>query len=393
MRKKTSNLRPSNVKFARPSRKPAGRLLNASLLKTPDRNVRIMQPSRGLSPIQSRLLSFAAICASVPAAFAQGPQTTPSILAPASTPAHDIYGLSLFVLLITGSIFVVVAGLLIIVIVKFRARESDEQNEPAQIYGSLQVELAWTVIPVLIVLVLFLTTARIIFAVQDAPEPKSALDVTVIGHQFWWEFRYPKLGIVTANELHIPVSTPEQPEPTYLQLLSADVDHSFWVPQLGGKTDLIPNHPNQMWMDPEKTGLYLGQCAQFCGIEHAKMLIRVYVETPQQFAAWVKNQQQPPPQVESQDAAVAAGRHIFETEACMNCHTIEGTAAEGTFGPDLTHLMSRATIAAGAAANTPENLRIWIQDPDTFKPGALMPAMQFSDRQIDEVVAYLTTLH
>ena len=180
-------------------------------------------------------------------------------------------------------------------------------------------------------MVLFLTTARIIFAVQDAPEPKSALDVTVIGHQFWWEFRYPKLGIVTANELHIPVSTPEQPEPTYLQLLSADVDHSFWVPQLAGKTDLIPNHPNQMWIDPDKTGLYLGQCAQFCGIEHAKMLIRVYVETPQQFAAWVKNQQQPPPQVESQDAAVAAGRHIFETEACMNCHTIDGHRGQGNF--------------------------------------------------------------
>lgn len=393
MRKKTSNLRPSKVKFVRPWRKLAGRLVYVSLLKTPDRNVRIMQPRRGLSSIQSRLLSFAAICASIPAAFAQGPQTTPSILAPASTPAHEIHGLSQFVLLITGSIFVVVAGLLIFVIIKFRARESDEQNEPAQIYGSLQVELAWTVIPVLIVLVLFLTTARIIFEVQDAPEPKSALDVTVIGHQFWWEFRYPKQGIVTANELHIPVSTPEQPEPTYLQLLSADVDHSFWVPQLGGKTDLIPNHPNQMWMDPEKTGLYLGQCAQFCGVEHAKMLIRVYVDTPQQFAAWVKNQQQPPPQVESQDAAVAAGRHIFETEACMNCHTIEGTAAKGTFGPDLTHLMSRATIAAGAVANTPENLRIWIQDPDTFKPGVLMPAMQFSDRQIDEVVAYLTTLH
>ena len=321
--------------------------------------------------------------------FAQGPQATPSIWAPASTPAHEIYGLSLFVLLITGAIFAVVGGLLAFVMIKFRARESDAGHEPAQIYGSVQVELAWTVIPVLIVVVLFLTTARIIFAIQDAPEPKSALDVTVIGHQFWWEFHYPKLNIVTANELHVPVSTPEQPEPTYLRLLSADVDHSFWVPQLGGKTDLIPNHPNQMWIDPQTAGLYLGQCAQFCGIEHAKMLIRVYVDTPQQFDAWVKNQQQP----RTQDASVAAGRQIFETEACMNCHTIAGTVAKGTFGPDLTHLMSRATIAAGAAPNAPQNLRLWIQDPNTFKPGALMPAMQLSDRQIDEVVAYLSTLH
>jgi cytochrome c oxidase subunit II len=225
--------------------------------------------------------------------------------------------------------------------------------------------------------------------VQDAPKPKSALDVTVIGHQFWWEFRYPKLGIVTANELHIPLSTHQRPEPTYLRLLSADVDHSFWVPQLNGKTDLIPNHPNEMWMDPQQPGLYLGQCAQFCGVEHAKMLIRVYVDTPDQFAAWVANQQQPA----VDDAAVAAGRQIFETEACVNCHTVSGTAAKGTFGPDLTHLMSRATIASGAAPNTPENLHAWIQNPNTFKPGALMPAMQLDDRQIDQIVAYLLTLH
>ena len=119
------------------------------------------------------------------------------------------------------------------------------------------------------------------------------------------------------------------------------------------------------------------------------MLIRVYVDTPQQFDEWVKNQQQPA----VDDAAVAAGRHIFETEACMNCHTISGTAAHGTFGPDLTHLMSRATIASGSVANTPENLRAWIQDPNTFKPGVLMPAMQLSDQEMDQVVAYLTTLH
>lgn len=324
---------------------------------------------------------------------AQGALASPSILAPASTPAHEIYALSQFVLVITGTIFVVVGGLLAFVVIKFRARETDAKQEPAQIYGSTQVELAWTVIPVLIVVVLFLTTARIIFAIQDAPKPKSALDVTVVGHQFWWEFRYPKLGIVTANELHLPVSTPSAPEPTYLRLLSADVDHSFWVPQLGGKTDLIPNHPNAMWIDPQSTGLYLGQCAQFCGIEHAKMLIRVYVDTSDRFAAWVKAQQQSGAQPDPHNVVVSAGRYVFETEACVNCHTISGTAAKGTFGPDLTHLMTRATIAAGAADNTPENLRSWIQDPNTFKSGALMPAMHLSDQETNEVVAYLTTLH
>ncbi|MBT9330953.1 cytochrome c oxidase subunit II [Paracidobacterium acidisoli] len=322
-------------------------------------------------------------------AFADVAQNTPSIFAPSSTPSNEIFHLSLFVLGIVGGIFVVVGGLLAYAVIRFRARNQEDDTEPAQIYGSNQIELAWTVVPVLIVVVLFLTTARMIFAIQDAPKPQSALDVTVVGHQFWWEFRYPKLGIVTANELHVPLSSTSDPKPTFLHLLSADVDHSFWVPQLAGKTDLIPNHPNDMWIDPLHPGVYVGQCAQFCGIEHAKMLLRVYVDTPEQFAAWVKEQQQ----LGMQDPHVAAGRHVFETEACMNCHTISGTDGRGTFGPDLTHLMSRDTIAAGAAPNTPQNLRVWVKNPDDLKQGSLMPAMQLSDQQLDDLVAYLSTLH
>ena len=180
--------------------------------------------------------------------FAQG--TTPSTLTPASTPAHQIFDLSIFVIAITGGIFLVVGGLLAVALYRFRAQKTDPAGEPAQIYGSTQIELAWTVIPILIVVVLFLTTARIIFAIQDAPKPKTALDVTVIGHQFWWEFRYPKYGVVTANELHIPASSDIAPEATFLKLTSADVNHSFWIPQLAGKTDLIANHVNTMWMDP-----------------------------------------------------------------------------------------------------------------------------------------------
>src|SRR5579883_993783 len=322
------------------------------------------------------------------AVFAEGPQSTPSIFAPASTPASNIYELSLFVIAITVGIFVIVGSVIAYAAFKYRQHGQDDTSEPAQIYGSAQVELAWTVVPVLIVVVLFLTTARMIFSIKDAPKPKAALDVTVVGHQFWWEFNYPKLGIRTANELHVPLSSPESPKPTFLKLLSADVIHSFWVPQLAGKTDVIPNNVNELWIDPLHPGLYVGQCAQFCGVQHAKMLLRVYVDTPEQFAAWVKNQQQ---QAVS-DASVAAGRHIFETQACMNCHTIAGTAATGRFGPDLTHLMSRETLASGAMLNTKENLREWIRHPDTFKEGALMPAMQLSDQQIDELTAYLSTL-
>jgi cytochrome c oxidase subunit 2 len=311
-----------------------------------------------------------------------------NIFAPASTPAKSIADLSVFVLVITGTIFVVVFGLLVYAVVKFRGRTMDAGREPAQVYGSTQIELAWTIIPILIVIVLFLATARVIHAIQDVPVSAGGLEVTAIGHQYWWEFRYPKLGIVTANELHIPVSDPAHPSPTFLQLLSADTDHSFWVPELAGKTDLIPNHPNRMWMDPQRTGVFLGQCAQYCGIQHAKMLLRVSVDGPADFANWIRAQQRPA----VEDPGAIAGKRVFEGNACMNCHGVSGTAADGRFGPDLTHLMSRATIAAGAANNTHDNLLLWIQNPSAIKPGSLMPAMQLSDADLDAVVNYMETL-
>ncbi|MGA8442881.1 MAG: cytochrome c oxidase subunit II [Candidatus Sulfotelmatobacter sp.] len=311
-----------------------------------------------------------------------------NIFAPQSTPAKSIYDLSIFVLVITGVIFVVVSTLLVYSIVKFRSTAARANSEPAQVYGSTQIELAWTIIPILIVVVLVLATARVIHALQDAPMPANAVEVTVIGHQFWWEYRYPQLGVVTANELHIPASDPAHPKPTFLQLLSADTDHSFWVPELAGKTDLIPNHPNRMWMDPERTGIFVGQCAQYCGTQHAKMLLRVSVDSPEEFAEWVRNQQRPA----IADERVATGKRVFETTTCINCHSVSGTVANGRFGPDLTHLMSRTTIAAGAALNTPDNLRLWIENPGAIKSGSLMPAMQLSKSDRDALVGYLETL-
>lgn len=329
------------------------------------------------------------LVATAPGAAREDPSNgLTNIFAPESTPAKSILDLSLFVLVITGIIFSVVFTLLVYSIVKFRGRAVDAGREPAQVYGSTQIELAWTIIPILIVVVLFLATARTIHAVQDAPQPATALEVTAIGHQFWWEFRYPRLGIVTANELHIPVSDAAHPTPTFLQLFSADTDHSFWIPQLAGKTDLIPNHPNRMWMDPHRTGIFLGQCAQYCGTQHAKMLLRVSVDGPEDFNAWVRSQQQPA----VEDEKVIAGRRVFETTACINCHRIGGTVANGQFGPDLTHLMSRETIASGAAENTAGNLRLWIKKPEALKPGSLMPAMQLSDADLDSLVGYMESL-
>lgn len=331
----------------------------------------------------------------VTAAFAElpGPSSgSTSIFAPVSTPADSILGLSFFVLAITGAIFAVVFFLLVYSAVKFRKRADDDGREPPQVYGSNQLELAWTVIPVLVVVVLFLTTARVIHEVQDARQPPGAIEVTVVGHQFWWEYRYPQYGFVTANELHVPVSDPKQPTPTFLTLLSADTDHSFWVPRLAGKTDLIPNRTNHTWIDPHEPGVYLGQCAQYCGTQHAKMLLRVYVEPRADFDRWVRSEQKAASN-DSADTSATEGRRVFEATACVNCHTVAGTGAHGRFGPDLTHLMSRATIAAGAAANSPEDLRLWIQNPDAIKPGALMPAMNLTGEELDRVTAYLLTLH
>ena len=312
----------------------------------------------------------------------------PSIFKPESTPAESVFQLSLFVLAICAVIFIVVFFLIAYAGMKFRLPRQDDGSEPAQVYGSNRMELAWTVIPVLIVVVLFLATARVIHSVKDAQKVPGTILITAVGHQFWWEFRYPEFGVAAANELHVPVSDPSHRTPTFLTLLSADTDHSFWVPRLAGKTDLIPNRVNKMWIEPHQTGVYVGQCAQYCGTQHAKMLLRVYVDSRQQFENWIHDQAQEARQVD----AVREGRHIFESTSCINCHAISGTVASGRFGPDLTHLMSRETIAAGAALNTHENLRVWIQDPDSIKPGSLMPAMKLDEKDLEALTAYLETL-
>ena len=339
-----------------------------------------------------------------------------SIFTTTSTPADAVKFLSYDVLFTLGAVYLTVTALLLYAIIGYRSRAGDT-TEPPQVFGSAQIELAWTIIPTLVILVLFLGTARVVFGVQDAPKPKSALDVTVVGHQFWWEFRYPGYGVVTANELHVPLSDRKNPTPTYMKLTSADVIHSFWVPSLAGKTDLVPNRVNEMWVDPHQAGLFEGQCAQFCGTQHAKMLLRVYVDTPEQFQEWIAHQQEAAELPERGAASTEAGnvtrsaqpqllqasaisqtndavegRQVFEQQACVNCHAVKGTVARGRFGPDLTHLMSRSTIASGIVANTPDHLLAWITNPNDLKPGALMPAMHLTDRENRQITAYLTTL-
>ncbi len=311
-----------------------------------------------------------------------------NIFKPESTPARSIASYTILVLIICAAIFVVVAGLLLYTAIRFRHRPGDEEHEPAQIYGSNQIELAWTVLPILIVFVLSLVTARTIADVQNNVPPPAALKVTVVGHQWWWEINYPEQGIVTANELHVPISDNSERRPTFISLESVDVAHSFWVPQLNGKTDLIPNKVNRMWIEPWKPGTYLGNCAEYCGTQHAHMLIRVIAHTPEDFQKWVTAQKSLP----ANDAQVKAGHDIFYATSCVNCHTINGSKAQGKFGPDLTHLMSRETLGAGVKPNDAENLRKWVRDPQQSKQGCFMPDMQLTDAELDQLIAYLLTL-
>jgi cytochrome c oxidase subunit 2 len=316
---------------------------------------------------------------------------------PVSPPAESIRDLAFLVLAITAFIFVVVEGLLIYSIVRFRRRAAAGTGEPPQVYGSKPIEIAWTAAPALIVFVLGLVTARTLWEVNvPPPQPRegdNTLFVTVVGRQWWWEYQYDHyngrpLGFTTANELHVPAGEGGVPRPVFLILKSADVCHSFWVPRLAGKTDLIPGRINAMWFQTDRPGLYLGQCAEYCGTQHANMLLRVVVDPPEDFDRWLENEGKPA----AEDAAAAAGRSAFLAQSCVNCHRVRGTPARGGYAPDLTHLMGRQTLASGMVPNTPENLRRWVADPQPIKPGCLMPAFGLGEQDRAEIVRYLLTL-
>jgi cytochrome c oxidase subunit 2 len=330
-----------------------------------------------------------------------------SIFDPVSPPAESIHYLSILVLAITGGIFLVVESVLIYSLLRFRRSGTPGGSEPPQVYGSKPIEIAWTAAPALIVFVLALVIARTEWEVRVDPQrfqpdlkDSKPLRVTAVGHQWWWEYLYEldgddKLGFVAANELHIPASNrqvPRERRPVFLTLQAADVNHSFWVPRLAGKTDLIPGRTNNMWFETEQTGLFVGQCAEYCGTQHANMLLRVYVDPPEEFERWLANERKDAR--DSEEAEVRKGKEVFLRQSCINCHRVGGTPANGKFGPDLTHLMSRDTLAAGAIENdrAGKNLRAWIADPQKIKPGCLMPAFGLSAADLDRVVRYLASL-
>ncbi len=296
--------------------------------------------------------------------------------------ALEIQNLFNIILVAAAFVFVVVEGVLVVAAIRHRRRPTD--SLPAQTHGSARLEIAWTAAPAVVLAVILVPTIQTIFKTQ-APAPADALQVRVIGHQWWWEFEYPDLGVRTANELYLPVG-----RPINVREESADVIHSFWVPALGGKRDVVPGKVNALWFTPNSTGTFPGQCAEFCGESHANMRLRAVVVTSEEFDAWVQRQRQPA--ATPADPQALAGAQLFQQRGCAGCHTITGTAAQGRVGPDLTHVGSRTTIAAGLLENTPQNLSAWLRDPPGVKPGARMPNLNLSEEELGALVAYLQSL-
>jgi cytochrome c oxidase subunit II len=315
------------------------------------------------------------------------PQST---LSPPGAPylgdvARDQGNLFWFTMLLAAIVFVVVEGLLLYTLFRYRRRPN--QPLPYPTHGHTVFELGWTIAPTLILVALSVPSIELLFKLDEPPPDQGPpLEVQVIGHQWWWEFRYPAQNVTTASDLHIPIN-----QPVRVTLTSADVQHSFWVPKLAGKTDLIPPRVNHMWFNAKEPGRYYGQCAELCGIEHAQMRFYVVAQQPGDFQAWVQSQQ--PPAATPTGGAAERGANLIIGGGCIACHTIDGTAARGTVGPNLTHVASRSTIAGGILEFNAQNLTRWLHDPQEVKPGNHMILPRpLTDEEVSDLVAYLQTL-
>ena len=288
------------------------------------------------------------------------------------------------------AVFMLVEGALLLTILRFRAGRSSEPAEPRHVHGNTILELVWTLAPAVVLVMIAVPTIATIWEVDQPTDDPNALVIEVVGHQWWWEFRYPEYDIVTANELHLPVGRTID-----LRLTSADVIHSFWLPRLAGKRDVIPGRENDLWFTADSVGTYIGQCAEFCGLSHALMKLEAVVETAGDFEAWVQAQSvaaQALPEADPLATLVEQGAAAFARTGCVACHRVQGTPAQGMIGPDLSHVGSRRTIGAGIMENTAENMERWLADPPAVKPGSLMPNLQLSDEDIRSLTAYLSSL-
>lgn len=329
-----------------------------------------------------------------------------SALDPAGPFARQPDQLFRVVFWIAVGVFVLVQGLIILAVIRFRQRPDDPEL-PVQVHGNTKLEVAWTIIPALLLAGIAVPTVRTIFDLDRTPP--GALTVEVIGHRWWWEYRYPDSGVVTANELVIPVGRPVHLRMTALEAGSAEnaVIHSWWVPRLGGKKDVLPGRITTLNIQADEPGRYLGQCAEYCGLSHANMRIRVEALPEAEFERWLAEQQQPARRPEP-GTLEAEGERLFFTGACIGCHAIRGVeyeadgqtrVASGNVGPDLTHLASRKEFAGAIFELNAENLARWLEDPPAMKPmhpnadpPIGMPDLGLTADEIRALVAYLLSL-
>lgn len=305
---------------------------------------------------------------------------------PVSSRGRSISDLFIVALILSAVVFVPLMGLLTYIVIRFRSRP--DADEPRVVGQTGRWQAAWIGGMLLLFAVLGAFMIRTINIV-DAPASSSAITIEVIGHQWWWEFRYPDSDVVTANELHVPVG-----KPLRLEIEGADVIHSFWVPEFGWKKDGIPGRTNTMAVEVDRPGVYDGACTEFCGAQHAWMRVRVVAEPEAAFDGWIDQQRQPAAEPPSEIAR--RGEDVFLANTCMSCHTVRfaaGSETPGGVGPDLTHFGSRETLGSGILPNTPENLRAWVQNADGVKPHVLMPGFEgLSDEEIEALVRYLEGL-
>ncbi|MEO7110818.1 MAG: cytochrome c oxidase subunit II [Polyangiaceae bacterium] len=305
----------------------------------------------------------------------------PPVFDPHSPEARAISVLFAQTLVVCAAIGLLVAVLVGYCVVRFRARPGDPA--PAENPGNKRLEAVWTAVPLGILVLLFILTARTVGA-ADPPVDREP-DLVVVGHQWWWEATY-KEGAVTANEIHIPVG-----RKVLVRIESADVIHDFWVPQLARKIDAIPGHPGFIWMEADAPGPYVGTCAEYCGVEHAWMRILVIAEPQAEFDAWLAHESHPASALSSDEAA-ARGAKVFQEKTCINCHAVAGSAHDARVAPSLTHLAERKTLGAGVIGNTPADLAHWLRDPQGVKQGCHMPNLNLTDPEVNDLVTYLETL-
>ncbi|GAC1427641.1 MAG: cytochrome c oxidase subunit II [Chloroflexota bacterium] len=311
-----------------------------------------------------------------------------SVLNPMSPQGLAISNLFIMTTIIATLIVLGIAAVLVYTSVRFRRRQGG--SEPPQTFGIVRLELVWTAVPTLILVVVLVVTVQAMRLSAANPPSSRQPDLVVVGHQWWWELRYPS-GVVTANEFHIPVG-----KRFLVALKSIDVIHSLWVPQLGPKMDLVPGQTNHLWLEADRAGTYEGACTEFCGGPHAWMLIRVIAEPQAQFDAWQRRQSQPA--IMPLDAEARQGASLFSQLTCAVCHPLgrSGTALTNLnavmIGPDLTHVGSRQTLAAGRLVNTAASMAAWLHAPDVLKPGVHMPNLHLTPKELRAMTAYLESL-